>query len=291
MREPSSQSAVVVGIDGSRSARRAALWGLDEAVGRDIPLRLIYAVDPDAWPGTDPDADTRKLETAEIAVRETATAIEATEKPVKIEAEVVPGRPVATLVRASRSAELVCVGAVGLKHFARDRVGSTAAALATSSHCPLAIIGGQDATAAPEISRIVAVADGSPERSAVLRRAMEEAQLRRAPLHALTTWQSYGHNADHRAVAEGNHRARAQLDRSLDSWARRYPDLDVQSVVVHGSILDYLADDPGDHPGSAVLIIVDAGDRDDVAQLVGPAGHAALHRNDYSVLIEGLQHL
>ena len=34
--------AVVVGIDGSRSAVGAALWAVDEAVSRDIPLRLVY---------------------------------------------------------------------------------------------------------------------------------------------------------------------------------------------------------------------------------------------------------
>ena len=49
----SSPPAVVVGIDGSRSAVDAALWAVDEAVSRDIPLRLVYAIDPDTA-GTDP---------------------------------------------------------------------------------------------------------------------------------------------------------------------------------------------------------------------------------------------
>jgi len=34
-------TAVVVGIDGSKAAVRAALWAIDDAVDRDIPLRLI----------------------------------------------------------------------------------------------------------------------------------------------------------------------------------------------------------------------------------------------------------
>ena len=37
----SPSPAVVVGIDGSRPAVDAALWGVDEAVHRDIPLRLV----------------------------------------------------------------------------------------------------------------------------------------------------------------------------------------------------------------------------------------------------------
>ena len=47
MRDFSSSSpAVVVGIDGSRSAVAAALWAVDEGGSRDIPLRLVCAVDP-----------------------------------------------------------------------------------------------------------------------------------------------------------------------------------------------------------------------------------------------------
>ena len=36
MREPLTPLSVVVGIDGSRSAVRAALWALDEAISRDV---------------------------------------------------------------------------------------------------------------------------------------------------------------------------------------------------------------------------------------------------------------
>ena len=51
---PSSSPAVVVGIDGSRTAVDAALWAVDEVVSRDIPLRLVYTIDPNSTSGTDP---------------------------------------------------------------------------------------------------------------------------------------------------------------------------------------------------------------------------------------------
>jgi len=38
--------SVVVGIDGSRAAVRAALWAVDAAVSRDIPLRLVVRHPP-----------------------------------------------------------------------------------------------------------------------------------------------------------------------------------------------------------------------------------------------------
>ena len=50
----SSAPSVVVGIDGSRTALDAALWAVDEAVSRDIPLRLVYAIDPDSTPEQSP---------------------------------------------------------------------------------------------------------------------------------------------------------------------------------------------------------------------------------------------
>lgn len=46
MQDQDSPPSVVVGIDGSRPALDAALWAVDEAVSRDIPLRLVYAIDP-----------------------------------------------------------------------------------------------------------------------------------------------------------------------------------------------------------------------------------------------------
>lgn len=46
MSDPRPARAVVVGIDGSRAATHAALWAVDEAVNRDIPLRLVYVIDP-----------------------------------------------------------------------------------------------------------------------------------------------------------------------------------------------------------------------------------------------------
>ena len=46
MRDLILTALVVVGIDGSRAAVGAALWAVDEAVSRDIPLRLVYAIEP-----------------------------------------------------------------------------------------------------------------------------------------------------------------------------------------------------------------------------------------------------
>jgi nucleotide-binding universal stress UspA family protein len=82
--------SVVVGIDGSQAAVQAALWAVDEAVSRDIPLRLVYAIEPYGAPDTNPQHAAQILATGELAVRYAFSAVELTEKPVKIEVEILP---------------------------------------------------------------------------------------------------------------------------------------------------------------------------------------------------------
>jgi nucleotide-binding universal stress UspA family protein len=288
MPEVPAPPAVVVGVDGSRAAIGAALWAVDEALSRDIPLRLVYALDPGEDNDVHPDDAARRLATAEIAVRYAVMAVESTDKPVKIEVEITQGRPTSTLVQASRSAAMVCVGAVGLNHFQRGRVGSTAAALASSAHCPVAIIRGQHSPAGRHADWIIVEADEGPDDGVVLEAAMEEARLRKAPLTVITCWQSqFTDIHDAGAVADGNRRVGARLDRRLARWTRLYPDLEVKSVVVHGSTLNYLAK----NADSAQLVVVGAHDCHHVDELVGPTGNAALRDTDSSVLIVNRRHL
>jgi len=276
----SSPPTVVVGIDGSRSAVDAALWAVDEAVGRDIPLRLVYAVDANTA-GTDPHDGARDLARAEVAVRHALTAVESTDKPVKIEVEILQDLPTNALLQASRRAALLCVGSIGLKHSAHGRIGSTAAALASSARCPVAVVRGHDPLRA-EQQWVVAEVDESAASEGVLRLALEEARLRGAPLRVLTTWQSrFTDIHDGNAVADGNRLARAQLGRRLAQWKKRYPDLDVSAVAVHCSTLKFLTK----NAGSIQLLIVGHEQAQGITALVGPPGYAALHNAECSVLI------
>ena len=109
--------------------------------------------------------------------------------------------------------------------------------------------------------------------------------MRAAPLRVLGTWHSEAH--DSQTVAEAGHLVRMQLDRRLDEWRRRYPDLDVVPVAVHGSALSYLAD----NAAAIRLIVVGAHDTTAVSELLGPAGLAALQGSDCSVLVVDRQRL
>jgi nucleotide-binding universal stress UspA family protein len=275
---PASPS-VVVGIDGSRSGVTAALWAVDEAVERDVPLRLVYAIEPPNGPMT-PEDSARALATAEIAVRQAFTAVESTEKPVKIEVEILQGRPTDMLLQASRAAGMTCVGAIGLRHVS-GRIGSTAAELATRALCPVAIIRGYDPSPVTTGSIVVEV-DSSSYGEAVLQRGIDEALLRNAPLVVIAVWQSHFTDIhDSRAVAEQNRRIRAGLNRRLACCTRRYPELDVRPVAAHGSLLNYLSR----HAPSTQLVVVGRRRAHGVSQMIGPPSYAAMHDTDCSVIV------
>ncbi|PND55945.1 universal stress protein UspA [Mycobacterium sp. ENV421] len=288
MPESFTPPSIVVGVDGSRGAVRAALWAIDEAVSRDIPLRLVYAIHPPGPDPVDPQEEARLLAGAEFAVRSAADAVEATGRQVKLEVEILQGLPIATLVEASRVAAMICVGEVGLKHFDADRIGSTATALVTAAHCPVAIVRGEDRIAGHDPGWIVVELDESPDSAAVLQFGVAEARLRGAPLRVLGSWQSrYTDVHDSHAVSDGNRMVRAQLDRRLSHWKNQYPDLDARPVAIHGSVLNYLAK----HAGSIQLVVVGARNARGIEELLGPTGSAALHNTDCSVLVVDRQRL
>jgi nucleotide-binding universal stress UspA family protein len=285
MNELLTPRPIVVGIDGSTAAIRAALWAVDEAVSRDVPVRLLFAMEQGDTLGADSEAAARKLATAETAVRRAVTAVEATGQPVKIATEIAKGPPIRSLIGASASAAMVCVGAVGLRHFRPGRVGSTAAALAISAQCPVAIIRDHRNQPGQPADGIVVEVDGSPDNGVLLGAAMEEARLRNATVQAIICRRTV--SDDTATDGEGDRRALADLDRRLARWKRRYPHLRVESTAIHGTLMEYLAYSRR----SVRLVIVGAHNREHLKELIGPVGSAILRDANCSLLVVNRQHL
>ncbi|WP_313673631.1 universal stress protein [Mycolicibacterium sp.] len=273
MTHPFTAPAIVVGVDGSRAGIHAALWAVDEAVGRELPLRLVAA------------AEHGDSGHAQEIVAAAAEAVRATGRPVSVDTEVVLAGPTPALVEASRNAVMLCVGDVGLRHFDPTRVGSTAAALVASAHCPVAVVRGGRQPGVSAAGWVVTELDQTPDSAAVLQYAVDEARMRRVPLRVVGTWQSDGH--DPQALAQSGKLVSVQLDRRLEQWRRRYPDLDVLPIAVHGSGLGYLAD----NSAAIQLVVVGARNTAAVGELLGPAGLSALHDTDCSVLVVDAQRL
>lgn len=270
--------SIVVGIDGSRTAEYAALWAIDEAISRDVPLRLLAA----AAPG-DQEADA-----AASAVRVAAAVVKANGRPLRLETQVIEGAAIPTLLASTGSAVMICIGSVGIKQLAHHRVGSTTQALVASANCPVAVVRSPPRRVSTDPGWVVVELDDTPESAAVLQFGVAEARLRRAPLRVLGTWQSrYTDIHDSHAVADGNRRVRAQLDRRLSQWKHHYPDLDVRPVAIHGSALNYLSK----HAAEIGLVVVGAPNASSVGELLGPMGLTTLNDAECTILVVDRQRL
>ena len=282
MSEQFTPASIVVGIDGSRTAVRAALWAIDEAISRNIPLHLVAVANSPVANSPAERAD------AELAVRAAAAAVEATGRPVDLESRVLDGEPTPILLQHSGTAAMVCVGAVGRRHFDRNRLGSTTGALVAAAHCPIAVVRGDDESAAEPGGWVVVELDETPDSAAVLQFGVNEARLRNAPLRVLGAWQSrYTDVHDSHAVADGNRLVRSQLDRRLSQWRHLYPDLDAKPVAIHGSALNYLSK----HAGEIQLVVVGAPNATGVGELLGPMGLTTLNDTDCTILVIDRQRL
>jgi len=240
-------SSVVVGIDGSDAAIKAALWAVDEAITRELTLRLVHAV-PTAANGLE-------IEYAETALRAADAAVARTGKAVKVEPAVVAGHARAVLIDESRFAAMACVGSVGIGRVARMVLGSTAAALANSAYCPVAVIRAHPDEREPDNGWIAVTVDDSVDNDVVVGRGFAEAQLRHAPLMAA--------GVCHRGRAENPD---GWLDRRLEPWIDRYPGVRVQSVTAPHGFADFVAG--SEEPIG--LAVVGSADARKILRFVGP---------------------
>ena len=264
--------SVVVGIDGSRAALDAALWAVDEAVSREVPLRLIEVIPPQVEPAPFASVGNVRMEVeyAETALRIAAAAVAADGKPVKVETAILRGNPAAVLLAESRDAAMVCVGSTGIGRFAKALLGSTAAELAEAAHCPVAIIRTRQHRAKPDIDLIVVAVNNSPGNDDVVERAINEALLRRAQVIALGVWRQ--------DLGEMPH---DEVERRVRVWEQRYPSVQFHALATRTGIADFL-----DVSSSRIrLAVIGSADIDQVASLVGPRSHPIVGHAECSVLI------
>ncbi|MGB3335410.1 MAG: universal stress protein [Mycobacterium sp.] len=275
MSESSSAPRVVVGVDGSRAALQAALWAADEAIGRDIPLALLYAIDDVAHGSND-------VATAEKAVHDTINAIESLGQPIKMEAEIVRRHPVSALLEASRSAAMVCLGSIGFHHAVRGRIGSTATALATSAYCPVAIVPRNANARTDRTGLVLAVVDGSSASDGVLDLGVTEARLRASPLRVFTLHQSRPRPL-RESGASSDQQIAAALERRIARCRREHPDLNVESISNYDGLLNSF--EHLQRSGTPIqLVVVDPCRPGPLDVLLGPAGRAVMESAGCAVM-------
>jgi nucleotide-binding universal stress UspA family protein len=264
--------SVVVGIDGSQAAIRAAEWAVDEAVSREVPLRLVEVIPEQVEPAPFASVGNVQMEVeyAGTALRIASAAVTASGQPVKVETAILRGDPATALIAESRDAEMVCVGSTGIGRFARALLGSTVAELAEAACCPVAIIRTQQRRPKPGSSLIVVAVNDSRGNDDVVEQAIREAQLRHAPVLALGVWRQ-----------DLGEMPYDKLDRQVHFWERRYPSVQFHARATRTGITDFL-----DASHSRIqLTVIGSTDIDQVASLIGPHSHPILGHAECSVLI------
>jgi nucleotide-binding universal stress UspA family protein len=246
--------SVVVGINGSRAAVSAAKWAIDEALSRQMPLRLVYVIPHKGTQLASAPISEWEFERGEMALSQAEGAIVRAGKPVEIETAVLSGDPAQVLIDASQDAAMVCVGTSRRGWASDGLLGPTAAALVTDAQCPVAIIRTNPDGSPTELGVIAVVLTDEPDNDEVVHQAMEEGRRRHATVR--------------------------QIDRRLNSWVRRYPDVHVQTVAAGTGVKS------GEKQGSAIeLAVVGSADAAEIAGLATPNCHPIVGYPDCSVLV------
>ncbi|WP_405982164.1 universal stress protein [Streptomyces sp. NBC_00158] len=238
-------SSVTVGVDGSQSARIAALWAAKEAVRRDRPLHIVYGADTDGRALYLPAETIERVRAnGRELLDDTAKAVSAEYPGLNVTTEFSRAGAVDSLHRAGGLHGTVVVGNRGLGGFNSLMLGSVGMGVAAAAMTPVIVVRGIDG--AEETGTVLAAIRDEHD-LLIARYAAREAELHKASLRLLHVWnvlQSVGEVVtmlDGVDEIAGGH---AEALRAVTDVVRgEFPDLEVQadaekSISVAGVLVE-----------------------------------------------------
>ncbi|WP_314614938.1 universal stress protein [Streptomyces stackebrandtii] len=188
---------VVVGVDGSPSARTAVMWAAAEAALRGSTLFLVHAADTDVQaPFLSQVEIGRSRQAGRELLDRTAEAITARHPELTVVTELTDGGAADGLRGAAALTGTIVVGHRGLGGFTSLLLGSVGLEVAAGATTPVVVVRG---TAEPVEAGVVLVAVRDDADMGCARAAAGEALLRKVPLRLLHIW-SVGLSAGSRAA-------------------------------------------------------------------------------------------
>ncbi|MEU0571649.1 universal stress protein [Nonomuraea sp. NPDC005983] len=262
--------AVVVGVDGSRSAGSALAWAADDAARRKLPLRIVHVREP--WraehPLTAASPQTTRTEQWTHLLQEAADQARSQVLGLDVSTALVTGAVVERLVSESETADTVVLGSRGRGGFTGLVLGSVGLGLAGRAHCPVVYV----RRPAGEGGEIVVGYDGSADSESALEYAMAQASARGARarvVHGRQLAPLATEPASAGAIPVGDFR---QL---LVAWREKYPDVEVTESVVRGHPVPVLVE----ASLTAELVVVGSrGVGGFASAVLGSVSHGVLHR-------------
>jgi nucleotide-binding universal stress UspA family protein len=224
----------------------ALKWAADEAKRRDLWLRIMYAHvrEPQFVPAWY-SPESSDLSPGEAIIDE-AVGLAATRHPSVIaRGEVVEWPAALVLTSASRSAEMLVVGARGLGGFDELLLGSVSDQCVQYAHCPVVVVhsDSDDLPYRAVEPRIVVGIDGSLGSARALQWALEEASIRGASVEGVYAWQyppvgSFIMGPTHGSKVV----AHEVVDAATDHAERLAPDVPFKAVACFNAAVPALLD-------------------------------------------------
>jgi nucleotide-binding universal stress UspA family protein len=279
---------ILVPVDGSDEAKRAAARGLEFARAFDATVDVLHIIDRRARRLAKTKTEETRLEERGEAILDDVEAM-ASERGQPVTTKMITGIPAAQITeRAARTnADLIVVGRQGMTGLGKRLLGGVTEGVLFRSDIPVFVVPkGATAEDSNGYSRLLVPTDGSENAAAAVPHGIEIARTFGSDIHVLNVvaLQSAGgpFNAGgldkpfiERLEADGE----ADVEEVATTIAETAPDIDVRTSVAAG-IHEYIAD----HDVNA--IIIGSHGRSNLSrQLLGSVTSSVLRMVDIPVLV------
>ena len=282
MTDPAGRAAIVVGVDGSTSARHALDWAVSEAIAMHRPLHIVHCFTgplmeyPLVTSHNEP-RDGGFQAAAERLLADARQHATSTAPGVKVTSELVLGAPASALLGQAHDAELLVVGGGRPDGFAGLPERSVGGALAAHASCPLVVVPSTSSDdLRPAARRVVVGVDRSDLPTEAIRFAFETAARRQVGLTAVWVWPSpvWGYPRLVTGVDGVEAVERHHLLRSLEAERHRFPEVEFEVKLVrhHHHVGRALIEESAD----AELLVLGHGRSGLAERLLGSVTHSVL---------------
>jgi nucleotide-binding universal stress UspA family protein len=285
-----TSGVIVVGVDGSPTSNGAIQWAARDAALRNVALSIVHVINPVAATrpltplplsfGQWQEQRGHHILDAAVKIVEESTAHGA----VHVNIELLFGGTIPALVDLSQRAQMMVLGWRGRGAAARRLLGSVSSAMIRYAGCPVAVIPDEDPLLPHRAGAPVLVGvDGSPASELATAIAFDEASRRGVELVALHAWSDVAVSGlPDFGWSELIPEAQEVLAERLAGWQERYPDVEVERLIV--------ADDPAyqliERSGSAQLTVIGSHGRGGfAAMLLGSVSYAVVQSARMPVIV------
>ena len=273
---------IVVGMDGSDGAIRAAKWAAREANLRGRGVTLVHSVLPTMAGGAfgvglPPRFDL--IDEMRVGAIAELTRIAADLDCVDVKVHVEVSSASGLLLMASDTAEMIVLGSRGRGGFTGLLLGSVGIQVTSHASCPVIVMRAESRSDANEI--VVGI-DGSPHSVAALRFAFDEASRHGWNLVAVHAWDIPSYDLilipdgpipipmEH--VADEEIRLTAEV---LAGFIEDYPDVHVTERLVRSPAVQALLENA---TNAALIVVGTRGRNAAVGALLGSVSNGILHK-------------